>query len=245
MVQLLFACLGFLFPLALYCLFLAYLNARPQATVIPGTWDFVGVLFATCGFWLVGGPMIIDGMYYKWLPALLMAGRGAEGGGVSWRWLVWAMRGIYFLAVVGGVALLIRRRSRVTVIYNCETALFLDVLTAALHNLGLEASHQRSRFTIGPAAGSSTPADAKPGSVAGPLEVHVDPFSSLHHVTLRWTGDNDPLRRDIDNELARLLTKVEAAPSSVAGWMLTASCCLIVFMLFGLGLLLFLDNVPR
>src|SRR5262249_8831720 len=39
-----------LFPLALYCLFLAWLHQRPQPTLMPGRWDFVGVLVALSGF---------------------------------------------------------------------------------------------------------------------------------------------------------------------------------------------------
>src|SRR5262245_51729153 len=48
-----------LFPLALYFLFLAWLHQRPQPTLMPGRWDFVGVLVALSGFLLVGGPGVL------------------------------------------------------------------------------------------------------------------------------------------------------------------------------------------
>src|SRR5262245_36772142 len=48
-----------LFPLALYFLYLAWLHQRPQPTLVPGRWDFVGVLVALSGFLLVGGPAVL------------------------------------------------------------------------------------------------------------------------------------------------------------------------------------------
>src|SRR5947208_2848695 len=52
--------LGFLLPLAIYLLIVANLNNREHPLMVSGSWDFVGVLFATSGFLLLGGPAILS-----------------------------------------------------------------------------------------------------------------------------------------------------------------------------------------
>ena len=70
--------LVFLFPLAFYILFLAYLNARQRATMVAGVWDFVGVLFALSGFLILGGPLIIRGLHEQFNFLMLRPNQPAE-----------------------------------------------------------------------------------------------------------------------------------------------------------------------
>ena len=63
-----FACL---FPLMLYCLFLAGVNNRPRPTLVAGTWDVAWVLVATAGFWVLGGPAVLVGLDDTWRHVLL------------------------------------------------------------------------------------------------------------------------------------------------------------------------------
>ena len=59
MVLLLLAGLAFLFPIALYCLFLAVVNARENPSMVSGPWDFLGVLFATYNALGAGAALVI------------------------------------------------------------------------------------------------------------------------------------------------------------------------------------------
>ena len=56
---LLFAYVAFLLPVAAYCLILATVNRRINPVMVSGTWDSIGLLFATAGILLVCGPSII------------------------------------------------------------------------------------------------------------------------------------------------------------------------------------------
>ena len=58
-----FACL---FPPALYCLVLASVNNRRRPTLVSGPLDFAGVLLASAGFLIVGGPLALAGMHDAW-----------------------------------------------------------------------------------------------------------------------------------------------------------------------------------
>lgn len=253
MITTLFAGLAFLFPLAMYLLFLAYLNARRQATLIPGPWDFVGVLLALAGFVLAGGWLIINGLHEQWWSALLVQVRRRElqgPGGSSMFLYLWGLRVCYFLFVLSGAALLLWRRRAVTVIYNCETNLFLDTLTDAIHRRGLEATLTGNQFVIRPlsvSGGGAATVDG-PGHVPVPGlpqvgVVEVDPFPAMRHITLRWKPADSLVRREIEAELARRFSEIEPRPNSVAAWMLTAASCLIVVMLFSLGLVVFLQEM--
>ncbi len=58
--------LVFLVPVAIYCLVLHWINSRNHPVVLPGTWDFAGVLFAASMLLLLGGPAILTGLYQHW-----------------------------------------------------------------------------------------------------------------------------------------------------------------------------------
>src|SRR4051812_3677246 len=97
----LFAGMAFLFPIAAYLLFLAIVNARPHPTVIAGPWDFAGILFATAGFWLLGGPMTLTTFHARWRPAMVQ-GETMEIASGEWSFLWVVPWVLYFALVLGG-----------------------------------------------------------------------------------------------------------------------------------------------
>jgi hypothetical protein len=130
--------LAVLIPIGIYCLVLAVINRRQHPVVVPGPWDFVGVLFAASGILIVGGPAILTGIYKHWrLTWLLGQTRSLEGVGDNWSfWIsLWLL---YFGVVAGGSAFVLWHRRRLTSIYNIELAVFTEVLIRVLDRLGLE-----------------------------------------------------------------------------------------------------------
>jgi hypothetical protein len=130
--------LAFVVPLAVYFLVLSVINGRRHPVCVPGSWDFVGVLFAASGFLLLGGPAILTGIYEQWrLSWLLGQTRYLQGIGENWSF--WISLWLLYFAVIGGVsAFVLWRRRAQTSIYNIEPAVFTDVLTQVLDRLGLE-----------------------------------------------------------------------------------------------------------
>src|SRR5262245_39222458 len=62
----LFPLVAFLFPVTIYLVLLGMLNRHRSPVVVPGPWDFAGVLFAASGFLLVGGPSVLAGVGDRW-----------------------------------------------------------------------------------------------------------------------------------------------------------------------------------
>lgn len=247
MITPLFAGLAFLFPLTLYLLFLTYLNARRHSTLIPGSWDFVGVLIGVSGFIVAGGWLIIEGLCRQWEATMLIQGRPRnvnDGDHNPVALFLWFLCISYFLLVVGGAAWMLWRRRKITVVYHCEANRFLDTLVEAIQRLGLEATYMANQFVLREPAGKGQGMLADvPDPLSGRSRVavlEVDPFPAMRHVTLRWEPPDGLVRRAIEAELARRLQEVESQPSPVAGWLLTAVGCLAGIMLFCLGLAMFL-----
>jgi hypothetical protein len=180
-IPLLFVLLAFLFPVAIYCLILAVLNSRRHPTLVSGPWDFAGVLFATTGFLLIGGPTILAGLNSQWRYAL-QHGRFREvrSQPSEW-WLLWILIwGVYFVVVIGGAVYVAWRRRPVTIIYNIDPVVFEDVLGRVLDQLGMEGARVANRIFIGYAGGNGrnhsdepnleafTTPGGLPRSVAGP-----------------------------------------------------------------------------
>src|SRR5262249_4511160 len=128
--------MAFLFPVAAYLLFLAILNGRTHPTVVSGPWDFAGVLFATCGFWLVGGPIALSLFHSCWRPAFVQGEMSGLGSG-EWSFL-WALAWIlYFAVVLGAAVFFLWRRRAHTLVYNVEPAVFEEALAHVGARLGL------------------------------------------------------------------------------------------------------------
>jgi hypothetical protein len=225
LVLLLLAGLAFLFPIATYCLFLAVVNAREHPTMISGPWDFLGVLFATSGFLLAGGPLLISLVQTSWRQALAL---GQVGGSAQSWWLLGVLLWLgYFAALIGGALWLLRRRRAFTVIYNIDPALFDEALRQVLDHLHLQSARAGNRLTI-----------RTLGHPTMETELEIDPFPSLHNVTLHWRVADGRLRQEIEAELGRLFRGVSGSDNPSAGWFLTIATCL--FGAVFLGLLAFI-----
>ncbi|MFN4261235.1 MAG: hypothetical protein ACK4RK_18255 [Gemmataceae bacterium] len=148
MIAFIFGGLIFLFPLVIYCLVLAFLNSRRQPTMISGPWDFAGVLLATSGFWIVGGPWILAGLHGRWRDAL-MRGQLTELSADNMLWSLWIITwGGYFVLVLGGACWLLWQRRRVAIVYNCDEETFCEALTMAARRLGLRWHRMGQRFVL-------------------------------------------------------------------------------------------------
>ncbi len=261
-----FAGMAFLFPVAAYLLFLAIVNGRPHATVVSGPWDFAGVLFATSGFWLLGGPLTLTTFHARWRPAF-MRGETTELAGGDWAFL-WVLPWVFYFALVfGGSFWLLWRRRNWTVIYNLPVHMLDEVFAYVLGQLGLSATRSGNRVMIrsGTAAASEPASEAiqpasdinggramlstEPSAPARENDertlatVVLDPFPAMHHVSLYWQNANDTIRRDVEAELARKLLDTESPENPAAGWLLTVSSCL--FSAIFLGLVCFVILVMR
>jgi hypothetical protein len=126
-----------LLPLALYCLFLAWLNGSRRAWIIPGAWDFAGVLFALAGFLIAGGPFVLTSINEPWRGFWLRGLKAAPNLEAD-HLMTYAVLGLgYFGAVVGiSIYLLVRRRFS-TAIYNVDADAFESVLVQVMDGLGL------------------------------------------------------------------------------------------------------------
>jgi hypothetical protein len=217
-----FACL---FPLAFYCLLLASWNARRRPLFVSGPADFAGVLIATSGFLIVGGPLIlyrlhaaVEGMgtHPSFTAAWFALGR------MGWPWrLAWIG---YFVAVVGGAVWLLIRRRSFGVVYNIDPAIGERMIVAVLNRLGLRWVQRGTAFWIGEDADGVL------------LIVTISP--RLRHMMLDWSADDGDVRPRFEAEFQAALTEIVSPPNPFAGWLVTAATCLFALLIVLLALLL-------
>jgi hypothetical protein len=140
---------AFLFPLTLYCLSLALINRRPGPTLVPGTWDFVGVVFAASGFLLLGGPSILTGFNERWRLFWLLGRHHALRELTDQSWYFWLLLSLlYYFVIVAGIAWLMQRRRALTAIYNVEPEVLEAALAGVLDRLGYSWARAGSRFFL-------------------------------------------------------------------------------------------------
>src|SRR5438876_961395 len=199
--------LAFVVPLAVYCLVLSAINRRRHPVVVPGPWDFAGVLFAAAGFLLLGGPAILTGTYEQWrLTWLLGRTRYLQGIGENWNFWI-TLWFLYFVSIAACSALVLWRRRAQTSIYNIEPAVFEEVLIQVLDRLGLEWLHQGPRRVL---LRFREPPFGNAGSVMDPILVPrhsqptcpwvtlaVEPFPTMRHVTLHWLCPDEAIRLEV------------------------------------------------
>src|SRR4029077_3008653 len=70
-----------------------------------------------------------------------------------------------------------------------------------------------------------------------PTRLEVIPFPAMCHVTLQWSRGDHLVRREIESELAKLLSEVESPHNPAARWLLTVAGILMGIVSFGLLLL--------
>ncbi len=249
--------LAFLLPFSVYLLVLGIVNRRPHPVLVPGTWDFAGILFAASGFLLVGGPAVLSSGSERWRMFWLFG--SAEGLPASpstaadTRAL---LAGIYFLVVVAAAAYLLYRRRELTAVYNVEPEPFAKALAESFAVLGLNPIRSGDLYVFGvggPFAAPRRPAEAiqaphlfpspyRGALSAAPAEteaelvgegavLEVDAFGFLRHVTLRWEPARPALRREVEAELARTLARTHSTDTAVGDWLTLIALALIAFNL--------------
>jgi hypothetical protein len=238
---------AFLLPLAIYLLGLGFVNRRPQAVMMSGTWDFIGLVFAASGFLLFGGPALLSSLSERWR-AFWIFGHYENGDSASEKlWQFWIFLSVlYFVVVVAGVSSLLWRQRAYTSIYNVEPGTVERALLRACARLGLSPTRSGNLFLFGMAP--TTPAGAKGGTeaiqtaaplsaagkaVAGALAgstasvgellnqmavLEIDTFAALHHVSLRWDPPDSGLRQTVEIELNRSLADFPVPESELAPW---------------------------
>jgi hypothetical protein len=76
---------------------------------------------------------------------------------------------------------------------------------------------------------------AGPDPAKGSIELEVEIFPLMRHITLHWHGEEDPLCRDVVTELTKALREIHTYGNPVGGWLMSLAVCL--FSLSSLGLL--------
>ena len=247
--------LAFLLPFSVYLLVVGMINRRPHPILVPGTWDFVGLVFAASGFLLVGGPAVLssgsEGWRMFWLFGSRDALRAADGSQALWP----VLAAVYFALVVGGVTILLFRRRALTAVYNVEPDAFEKALARVFGTLRLNPVRSGNLFVFSSvnrlqpeAAVEAIQADSPASTVEKSRAVNVprlaqgavlevDPFPALRHVTLRWEPAASPLRRVVESELSRALVETRVPDHPVGDWLVLVAMALIAFNLlatFGL-----------
>jgi hypothetical protein len=249
--------LAFLLPFSIYLLLLGNLNRRSRPVLVPGTWDFAGLLFAASGFLLVVGPAVISSGSESWRMFWLFGARAGvpavdEGAARFWSFLAT----LYFGVVVGGAAYLFRRWRSLTAVYNIEPEVLEKVLAQVFGALGLNPLRSGNLFVFGagsafaatrrepvaiqaphhfPSRATPTAADgigtAETDLIGEAAVLEVEPFALLRHVTLRWEPDGTLLRREVEAELERTLAQTPTAANPAGDWLTMIALALIAFNL--------------
>ncbi|MFL5330662.1 MAG: hypothetical protein ACJ8C4_17305 [Gemmataceae bacterium] len=234
-------------PLLTYCLILVGLNTRRRASLIPGTWDFAGVLLACAGFILCGGPVVLAGLNATWRWYVLH-GRVSEWAGLvarndSQAMLLWLL---FFLFVVSGSLNLIRRRRKYTIIYNADIDHIWSALEWVFGRLAIVWQRKNNRYDLQkplrpiaswrPGIGPPEPVGEERRQERAQLAVHVLPSS--RNITLHWEVLDPEVRSQVEAELIKLLPNMRAADNPAVSWFVTASITLFGIIVFALVFLL-------
>jgi hypothetical protein len=236
-------CLVCLTPLAIYLLYLAHLNGRTTPTLVPGPWDFGAVLLGLSGFLILAGPLLLTVANSVW--------RGyAVSGWAELRVMVQreAMAGSlmavgYLLVVGAGIAWLLRGRRPVTAVYNVAATTTETTLVEVLEQLGYPSRRADGRIeidtrkTIDPA----TPPRFFPHEMAA---VKVTAFPATGHATLRWAGEYDGVRSEVEAVLPAALVAHAGHKNPVAGWLTLTAVSILGVMLLWLAVLIYIVMTP-
>jgi hypothetical protein len=170
-----------LLPLALYCLFLAWINGAGRAWIISGGWDFAGILLAMSGLLLAGGPAILTGLSEDWrafwtgmFPGRPWARLGTDSATHSYLLLGIA----YIVLVVFLAGFTLWRRRHTTVLYNLDSEAFEAVLAQVMQGLGLNWIRSGNLICWQPRVALETNAETKrksPASVLAETAIQLAP----------------------------------------------------------------------
>ncbi len=242
--------LAFFAPLAIYLILLGLVNRRQYPVLVPGPWDFAGLLLAASGFLLCGGPALLTSVHERvrwfWLLGPRSASPDAADTGLS---LGGFLALVYFVTVVAGSAYLLRRQRNVTAVYNVEADQAERALDQACARLSLNPVRSGNLLLFAPAHTRSlvaTTADPSARQLFGQRALlEVDAFPALRHVSLRWDPAGADLRRALEAELGRILARTPTPDHPVGNWLLLAGISLLGFSCLGAFALILFRLVQR
>jgi hypothetical protein len=244
--------LACLFPICIYCLFLAMLHQRRHPTLMSGTWDFVGVLLALSGFLVFGTAVFLLSFQPAGRDFLLHGGApsdlrriGAQGSHlIVFLWF------LFYASLASSFAYMIWHRRAYSVIYNVTPAEMEYVLQRVIENSHMQSMRRGRRWYIG----AEEEVESKPvaidtssrrTSILQPqvipqavLEVQGSPL--MRTVSIFWRSYRDEARQELQAELERALDQFPSSSGSTAGWFITAASALFMTMILTVGTFLLL-----
>jgi hypothetical protein len=223
--------LAFLFPLAIYLVFLARLNLRSRACVVHGSWDFAGILFAASGFLLFGGPSILGSLNERWRVFWMTGENPADYDPNRFFGVIVFL--IYFTVVVAGAAFLLWHSRWLTSIYNVDPDVCTELLCDVLDRLEVPWQRSERQFFLR----SVRPGTPSRRQFAQTILLEVEASPRTCHVTLRWDPPESSVRRTIEKELQRVLADVPAPRNPAGDWLLVGASLLFLIQAVGIGLL--------
>ena len=210
-----------LLPLSVYLLRLAQVTRRDHPTVVPGEWDFAGLLLALSGFLVAGGGLLLTLLptnFRFWMRGNMEQFREAwVQERVTWGLLVAA-----YLIAVGGIAtltFLARRRS--LVIYNVEPAAFEHAVREVFDQLGRPLERRGKQWLSG-----------------APL-FEADEFEAGHTVTLRWVSADGRLFDEVARQLRAALATHSSGENPASRWLMSVATGAGILAVCSFGLFMF------
>jgi hypothetical protein len=263
----------FFFPIAVYCLILGALNRRAHPVLVRGPWDCLGLLLASSGLILFGGPALLSAFYRAEVRDFLLGKlrdvRMDFGDLFNHWWHIWLL---YYLVVFAGCACLLWWRRSLTAVYNVEPAVLDDLLAQALDRMGVEWTRMGNRVFIGFRATGNRSLASRYQIVSAPASEHVaaagfprkndsppatparqgqaavldvEPFFATRHVTLDWKSATSLLRAEVEAELARDLAATPAPDNPAGVWFMIVASVLFFVIFLSVAVLFFLEILAR
>lgn len=194
---------AFVLPVACYLIFLGWVNRQPRPSFVSGPVDFVGLLFASSGFLIVGGPAALSAFNERWRQFWVLGEIGSLMEGLDAAREVWLWLAVgYYFVVVAGCGWLCWRRRDSTCIYNVDPGVTATALLEVCDRLDVAVTCAGERFVLG-------------------LETTlvVEEFAAMRHVTLRWSPVDAALRSAVEAELERWLGRRDVAENDTGAWL--------------------------
>ncbi len=228
-------------PLALYFLYLSYLHQRRQPTLLTGPWDFGCALLGLSGFLLMGGLLLLSTIDATWR-SFWFKGTFKQIQ-VAWHTdpILWSFLSAgYVVSLSLSIGLLMRHRRKWIVIYNTDRALAEEALIETIDALGYTWKRIGCGLEIGvPKSAVSHLEEAGFHPSVPSIQIQIDSFESLNHVSFRWLKSPTMLQGEVVGQMEKVLTNVESPESSVGGWFLTAAVSIFLVMLLWMIFLIY------
>jgi hypothetical protein len=241
---LLYGALAVFFPLGIYSLILSRLNGRRHPVLVSGPGDFVLLLAAVSGVFLLLGPAILTGFRYNLGDVSLLLDYDSlhhlqTSFGIPWVACWYGYFGLLLVIALVGILL----RLRAAVIYNAEETTVVEAVERVANEEGLMATRIGNRLAIrereavaantckqsvGSTAPWTEPISTSVGGLsaaangagldhgAALVVVRLVSFALLCHVTLVWhKGAFHPCRWLLERRLAQTLRHRPSASSVI------------------------------